>query len=157
MGRCLEGTQNRDGKVAVSNDESNVRLPVLLGPVIQRSLMVASWIGIITLWIASDWRDWQREPKPERQGEPAGLGEAPSPLRIDLNTADKRELTLMPGIGSLTAARILDDRSAHGPFRSIEDLQRVPGVGPKTVREIKPYCLPISVKGPDVARLKHVP
>ena len=65
-------------------------------------------------------------------------------LTIDINTADRREWELMPGIGPTTAGHILEDRRANGPFESLGDLARVRGVGPKTIDEIAPYCRPVN-------------
>jgi len=55
--------------------------------------------------------------------------------RIDLNSATWVELTQLRGIGDTFAQRIVEDRDAHGPFSSIDDLQRVSGIGPKTVEK----------------------
>ncbi|MDX2176400.1 MAG: ComEA family DNA-binding protein [Candidatus Sumerlaeia bacterium] len=58
---------------------------------------------------------------------------------IDVNTADQKLLETLPGIGPAKARAILDDRAAKGPFRSAEDLDRVSGIGPKTVERLRPY------------------
>jgi len=52
---------------------------------------------------------------------------------ININSATMEELIMLPGIGPALAQRIVDDRSAHGPFVSVEDLERVSGIGPKTI------------------------
>ena len=51
-------------------------------------------------------------------------------MRLDLNTASAAELTVLPGIGPRLAERIVGDRPARGPFRSIADLDRVHRIGP---------------------------
>jgi competence protein ComEA len=61
------------------------------------------------------------------------------PLRIDLNQADVNQLQLLPGVGSVRAAGIVLDRIRHGPFRSVEELQRVDGFGPVVIEEIRPF------------------
>ena len=53
--------------------------------------------------------------------------------RIDLNTATWIELSQLEGVGPVLAKRIADDRQRNGPFASVEDLQRVSGIGPRTV------------------------
>lgn len=50
---------------------------------------------------------------------------------IDLNTADARVLSRLPGIGPALAQRIISEREAHGVFVNLIDLQRVNGIGPK--------------------------
>lgn len=63
----------------------------------------------------------------------------PSPGSIALNSASAKELELLPGIGPSLAARILEYRQGHGPFKSLEELQNVKGIGPKTLEKMKPY------------------
>jgi len=55
--------------------------------------------------------------------------------KIDINTATEKELTTVPGIGHVMAARIIAAR----PFRSAEDLKRVSGIGDKKYARIRPY------------------
>lgn len=50
---------------------------------------------------------------------------------VNLNTAGESELDSLPGIGPSTASKIVQDREANGPFSSVEDLLRIPGIGPK--------------------------
>lgn len=56
---------------------------------------------------------------------------------IDINTADRETLDLLPGIGPALAERIASDRNANGPYESIEDLQRVHGIGPRIINNIR--------------------
>lgn len=60
-------------------------------------------------------------------------------FRLDVNAANEIELQHLPGIGPKLAARIVEDRTIHGPFESIENIQRVKGIGPKTLENIRPY------------------
>ena len=55
--------------------------------------------------------------------------------KIDINTATEKELTTVPGIGHVMAARIIAAR----PFRSADDLKRVSGIGDKNYAKIRPY------------------
>ena len=48
--------------------------------------------------------------------------------RIDLNAASKEELTLLPGVGPAYAGRLVRNRREAGPFRTLDDLCRVPGL-----------------------------
>ncbi len=56
---------------------------------------------------------------------------------INLNTATQAELENLPGIGPSLAQRILAYREQHGPFTTIEDIQKVKGIGPKIYEKIK--------------------
>jgi competence protein ComEA len=75
------------------------------------------------------------------QGGSAGVSAAPSagarPGKIDLNTASEAQLDTLPGIGPATASKIVSDRTENGPFRSVDDLLRVPGIGPAKLDAIK--------------------
>jgi len=55
--------------------------------------------------------------------------------RIDINTATEKELTTVPGIGHVMAARIIAAR----PFRNADDLEKVSGIGNKKYAEMRPY------------------
>jgi competence ComEA-like helix-hairpin-helix protein len=57
---------------------------------------------------------------------------------ININTADATLLDTLPGIGPTYAGRIIDYRTAHGPFVSTEDIQNVSGIGPSTYANIAP-------------------
>jgi competence protein ComEA len=59
---------------------------------------------------------------------------------VDVNTASAAALQLLPMIGPKRAASIVKDRSARGPYRTLDDLQRVHGIGPRTVMEIEPFA-----------------
>ena len=57
---------------------------------------------------------------------------------VNLNSADAATLELLPGIGPAKADRIVEWRRAH-PFKRIEELDRVKGIGRKTVQRLKAY------------------
>jgi len=63
-------------------------------------------------------------------------GGQPSGAVVDLNSADAAALDALPGVGPATAARIISDREANGPFASVEDLGRVSGIGPKKLEQL---------------------
>jgi competence protein ComEA len=56
--------------------------------------------------------------------------------RININTANKAELMRLPGIGEELAGRIMQYRSANGPFQRIEDIMNVEGIGEGKFRDI---------------------
>ncbi len=56
---------------------------------------------------------------------------------IDLNRATAGQLETLPGVGSATAAAIIGDRDRNGPFASVDDLDRVPGIGPAKLAALR--------------------
>lgn len=68
--------------------------------------------------------------------------------KMDINNADYKGLVLLPGVGPVTADRIINYRKRHGPFSSPDDLVKVKGIGPKTVNRIKPFI----TAGKDITR-----
>lgn len=65
---------------------------------------------------------------------PAGVARA----AIDLNTASVADLEDLPGIGRATAERIVEHRQKNGPFKKIEELMNVKGIGEKSFLRLKP-------------------
>jgi competence protein ComEA len=57
---------------------------------------------------------------------------------LDVNRATADELQKLPGVGPKTAQRIIDER-AKKPFATVEDLRRVGGIGAKTLEKLRPY------------------
>ncbi len=55
--------------------------------------------------------------------------------RVDINTASERLLTTLPGVGPVTARRLIEGR----PFHRLEDLLRVPGIGPARLEALRPW------------------
>jgi competence protein ComEA len=71
------------------------------------------------------------------QSESARAGKAGF---ININTASAAELALLPGVGKSLAEAIIAYRGKHGPFRSVAELDKVPGIGPKKLAEITPLA-----------------
>jgi len=63
---------------------------------------------------------------------------SPENTLININTATLEELDSLPGIGESKAAEIIKYRENVGPFNAIEDIQNVPGIGPKIFETIQP-------------------
>lgn len=68
---------------------------------------------------------------------PAASGAPGQEVAVNLNTATAEELRSLPGVGEATAAAIVEDRNANGPFTSIEDVMRVSGIGEKKFAKMK--------------------
>ena len=58
--------------------------------------------------------------------------------QLDVNRATWMEWTLLEGIGETLAKRIVADREERGPFKTVEEVRRVRGIGPKTWERIRP-------------------
>ena len=56
---------------------------------------------------------------------------------VNINTATKEQLDSLKGIGPTKAQAIIDYRTKHGPFKTVDDLEKVPGIGPATLKEIR--------------------
>jgi competence protein ComEA len=72
---------------------------------------------------------------------PSGAGSSPT-APLDLNTATLEQLESLPGIGPVTAQKILDYRQTHGAFHSVTELQGVPGIGPAHMAQLKGLVIP---------------
>ena len=97
-------------------------------------------IGTTVLWqihLAHRWIDIERE-----------VAE-PIQFRVHLNEAPWEELALLPGVGETTARNIIRFRTRHGPFMTLDELERVPGIGPKTLERLRPYLAPLPAEIPD--------
>ena len=64
---------------------------------------------------------------------------AKTPAQLDINRATAEDFATLPGIGPELARRIVAFREKHGPFRRIEDLMVIRGMGRKKWRAIRPY------------------
>jgi competence protein ComEA len=64
---------------------------------------------------------------------------APAGALVNLNTATSEQLDTLPGVGPVTAQKILDWRAAHGAFSSVEELLEIDGIGEKTLAELVPH------------------
>ena len=71
------------------------------------------------------------------KGQPASRTSAGAGSLVSINSADVTALDGLPGIGPVTAQKIIDDRTEHGSFSSIDDLDRVAGIGPATMRDLR--------------------
>lgn len=87
--------------------------------------------------------DWEKLPAARKEArdevaeldEARGVAKAVENKPVDINSAARDELMTLPGIGEKMANEIIGNR----PFKNIEDLNRVPGIGPATLKKIRPF------------------
>jgi len=56
---------------------------------------------------------------------------------VNINTATKEELTSLKGVGEKRAQEIINYRTKNGPFKTVDDLEKVPGIGPGIMKQIR--------------------
>lgn len=113
---------------------------------VERWLTLAYILAVAGLGVSSLW------PKLTRHYSPAQLQNLPTPSevvspltpgpaalsqisgKVNLNSASQAEIESLPGVGPALAGRIIDGR----PYRSLEDLDRIKGVGPKMLERLRP-------------------
>jgi len=84
-----------------------------------------------------------------RAGGGADTTATPEPHPIDPNTAGPAELERLPGVGRALAQRIIAERERGGPFTHVDDLTRVPGIGPRLAARLAPaLTLPAGAHAP---------
>jgi len=69
---------------------------------------------------------------------PGATGTSSGPgATVNINTADATGLATLPGIGDVLSQRIIDYRTQNGPFASVDDLEKVSGIGPSILAEVR--------------------
>jgi competence protein ComEA len=113
----------------------SVQLPAT-PPVWSRSAQVATAVTLAAALGLLGWHAWSSQ---RRACRPTVVeGEAVRLERLDLNRADRAALLQLPGVGPELARRIEDYRREHGPFRNLDELRRVGGVGPALLQKLRP-------------------
>jgi len=91
------------------------------------------------IWAKTDWEKLPGERREDREEEEAlalavdGGGKLPEGAKVNINTAARDELMLLPGIGEVMAIRIIEGR----PFKRVEDLTKVSGIGEGTLKKLR--------------------
>ncbi len=102
-----------------------------------------SWGIILLVALAAAYvtiEAWRRPHRHTPPGGPAVAFQWPD-NRVDINRAPAAEFTLLPGIGEVMAMRIVADREQHGPFSSVDNLRRVPGIGERTIERVRDFVV----------------
>jgi competence protein ComEA len=82
---------------------------------------------------------------PSRIAGAAGIGAGGAggaAPRVSLSSATIADLDALPGIGPVTAQKIVDYRSQHGGFGSVDDLDAIPGIGPARIEQLRDLVTP---------------
>lgn len=106
------------------------------------AVVVAVALALIVWMLTSKRSAPTPPPAPVAGGNPAQTAPtASTPSRagmINLNTATAAQLRTLPDIGPAMADKIIDYRTKNGPFRSVDQLDSVSGIGPKTLAKLRP-------------------
>jgi len=93
--------------------------------------------------LAAPLADGQQVVVPLRGRGAAGFGaSSAAPGPVHLNIASAEELDALPGVGPVTAQKIVDFREQHGPFGSADELDAVPGIGPARLDDLRKLVVP---------------
>lgn len=102
-------------------------------------LFAAFFIVVALILMTANWlrmSGWGMRPVEIQQLEPRE-----QVLQVDVNRATWVEWSQLEGIGPALAHRIVEDRERNGPFHSVDDVQRVPGIGPKRIEQLRPWLV----------------
>jgi len=99
-------------------------------------LLVATFItGLLNGAVA--WGQSTSTTAPAVVAKPVTAMAAKPTAKVNLNTADETALTALKGIGETKAKAILEYRQNNGPFKTVEDLTKVKGIGDKTLENLR--------------------
>lgn len=103
----------------------------------QRVLIVLALLVFVA--IGMHWARWRS--RGESLVEIERLPARQYDFKVDINRATWVEWMQLEGIGEIMARRIVADRAQHGPFASVDQLHRVPGIGTVTFDRIQPWLV----------------
>jgi competence protein ComEA len=84
----------------------------------------------------------ERAPGVSSRAAPAAPDGAGAAGPVSLSTATAEQLDALPGIGPVTAQKIVDYRSEHGSFHSVDELDAVSGIGPAKLDQLRELVVP---------------
>lgn len=121
----------------------SVRLPSDPVPAWSRSAQGAAMLLLLPALALLGWHAWQTQ---RGSCRPATLEtDALDSPSLNLNQADRAQLLQLPGVGDNLAGRIEAYRAEHHGFRSVDELRKVEGIGPKMLEKLRP-CLYVEAR-----------
>lgn len=105
---------------------------ITLNTVVYTDLAPSSAASLPEASPAASEPEEEESPLTEEEYEPL-----PAPALVNLNTATSEELQTLPGVGPVTAQRILEYRESYGAFQSTNELLEVSGIGQKTFEQLQ--------------------
>jgi competence protein ComEA len=132
------------GNDKLPDDRQAAESPELGRPLLARGeqALIGGVILAALLLMAGSW--WRHQ---SRQHGLIEIERAPrrhAAFQVDINHAGWAELAQLPGVGETIARRIVESRTTDGQFVSLDDLQRINGIGPRTMERLRPYLLPLA-------------
>lgn len=103
----------------------------------QVALASLASLALIAIGLCYGWSVWQGE------GDIDQAKPIPLEFQVDINQAEIGELIAIPSVGPKMAEAIIGHRDLQGPFGDLEQLEEVPGIGPKKLEKLKKFLLPI--------------
>lgn len=98
------------------------------------------WVGLVVTFACAPLLAGETKKEASKAPpKPAAAKETTKGGVVNINTATKEELMLLPGIGKTTADAILAHRKEKGNFKTVDDLKNVKGIGDKKLAALKPY------------------
>jgi competence protein ComEA len=104
--------------------------------------MIAWVVGVLGSTVVAQDKPATMPPMPdaaakEKMSTMSGKKAMPAMGPVDLNSADVATLQKLKGIGPVKARAIVAYRQQHGPFKSVDELKKVKGIGQKTLEQLK--------------------
>ena len=103
---------------------------------VSRAIYATGWDGAVTL--EADVHGHWTVLNDQVNGPPGPVSGAGATALLNINTATADQLSTLPMIGLKRARDVVEFRTQHGPFATIDDIIRVPGIGPGTFKAIRP-------------------
>jgi competence protein ComEA len=92
--------------------------------------------------LAAPLADGAQVAVPRRGAAVAGADGSSPAAPVSLSSATLEQLDALPGVGPTTAQKILDYRTQHGAFRSVDELDAIPGIGPARLEQLRELVTP---------------